>query len=183
MTLKELAHETGLTDTYLSFIERDKRKPSKKVLLNLSKALDLDFTELLAASMEFKDQNKREKVKKELDYFNELNEKIELHQQLAQTHLKLENFLKRNKNVYYKNNWLSDKNKEKILKLLDIIFEEFDETEGNYPTIEEFKIMLQEQKEQELEEEKRQFLWDQLEDGEITQEEFDNFDLDDIEIK
>lgn len=182
MTLKQLAHETTLTDAYLSLIERNKRKPSKKVLLKLSKILDIDIAKLIAASMKLEEQNKQDKVKKDLDEFYELNEEVELYQELAKTHLKLEHFLKRNKYVYYKDIRLSEKNKDKILNMLDILFEEFEDMESNYPTIEEFKVILQKQKEKELEAKKEEYLLELLEQNEITQEEYENFDLDDIEF-
>lgn len=182
MTLKELAEKTELTDTYLSFIENNKRNPSKKVLMKLSKVLDINLSTLLAASLKFKEQKEQAKIKKALEEFNAFNENLELHRTLANTHLKLENFLKQNENIYFKNIRLSENDKKRILKMLDILFEHFEELEPNYPTIEEFKKILKKQKEKELIEEKRHFLLELLEAGEITEEEYENFDLDDIEF-
>lgn len=182
MTLKELAEKTELTDTYLSFIENNKRNPSKKVLMKLSKVLDINLSTLLAASLKFKEQKEQAKIKKALEEFNAFNENLELHRTLANTHLKLENFLKQNENIYFKNIRLSENDKKRILKMLDILFEHFEELEPNYPTIEEFKKILKKQKEKELIEEKRHFLLELLEAGEITEEEYENFDLDDIKF-
>lgn len=182
MTLKELAEKTELTDTYLSFIENNKRNPSKKVLMKLSKVLDINLSTLLAASLKFKEQKEQAKIKKALEEFNAFNENVELHRTLANTHLKLENFLKQNENIYFKNIRLSENDKKRILKMLDILFEHFEELEPNYPTIEEFKKILKKQKEKELIEEKRHFLLELLEAGEITEEEYENFDLDDIKF-
>lgn len=182
MTLKELAEKTELTDTYLSFIENNKRNPSKKVLMKLSKVLDINLSTLLAASLKFKEQKEQAKIKKALEEFNAFNENVELHRTLANTHFKLENFLKQNENIYFKNIRLSENDKKRILKMLDILFEHFEELEPNYPTIEEFKKILKKQKEKELIEEKRHFLLELLEAGEITEEEYENFDLDDIEF-
>lgn len=187
MTLKQLGQKTDLTDTYLSFIERNKRNPSKKVLLKLSKVLDIEFAELISASMGLKQQNEQEKINKALDdYIDsfglEKSEELELYSELTSRHKKLETFLK-HENIYYKNIRLSEKDKKKILKMLDILFEEFDEMESNYPTIEEFKVILQEQKERELKEQKEELLFELLEGGEITQEEYENFNLDDIEFE
>ncbi|MEJ9281451.1 helix-turn-helix transcriptional regulator [Ureibacillus thermosphaericus] len=182
MTLKELAEKTELTDTYLSFIENNKRNPSKKVLMKLSKVLDINLSTLLAASLKFKEQKEQAKIKKALEEFNAFNENVELHRTLANTHFKLENFLKQNENIYFKNIRLSENDKKRILKMLDILFEHFEELEPNYPTIEEFKKILKKQKEKELIEEKRHFLLELLEAGEITKEEYENFDLDDIKF-
>lgn len=180
MTLKELAEKTRLTDTYLSFIENNKRNPSKKVLFTLSNVLGIDLNDLLTASLTFKEGKEQEKIKKILEEFSEFNEKVDLHLTLSRTHLKIENFLKHNQNVYYKNVRLSDNDKIKILKMLDLLFEGFNEMEPTYPTIDEFKKMLKKHQEKKLIEEKEQLLLELFESGKITEEEYEKFDLDDI---
>ena len=53
MTQKELADAVGVNGSYIARLERDERRPSRKVVLSLAKALDLpaeDSDRLLASA-------------------------------------------------------------------------------------------------------------------------------------
>jgi transcriptional regulator with XRE-family HTH domain len=50
LSLREFAKRVGITPSYLSDIENDRRVPAEEVLRALSKELDLDFDDLMARS-------------------------------------------------------------------------------------------------------------------------------------
>lgn len=62
MSQVELCNKTGISQTYLSLIERDKRKPSTEVLETISKAFDIPLPILFWFSLERNDisEHKRE---------------------------------------------------------------------------------------------------------------------------
>ncbi len=62
MTLVSLANETGLSKEYLSEIEKGKRIPPVSVILQLSRALEIDSSILL------KEEEKRAGEKQDMDY-------------------------------------------------------------------------------------------------------------------
>lgn len=57
--LRELAKELGITPSYLSDIESDRRVPSEEVLLAISERLELDFDELMARAARFGEDAER----------------------------------------------------------------------------------------------------------------------------
>jgi transcriptional regulator with XRE-family HTH domain len=57
--LRELAKELGITPSYLSDIESDRRVPSEDVLRVMSERLDLDFDELMARAARFGEDAER----------------------------------------------------------------------------------------------------------------------------
>ena len=57
--LRELVKELGITPSYLSDIENDRRIPSEEVLRKLASALDLDVDHLLALAGRFGDDAER----------------------------------------------------------------------------------------------------------------------------
>ena len=76
LTQKELANRIGISNTYLSEIESNSRRPSLDVLKNISDALGVNFLYLIIKSLEeedLKNENKADflsKVNKELDNFS-----------------------------------------------------------------------------------------------------------------
>ena len=76
LTQKELANRIGISNTYLSEIESNSRRPSLDVLKNISDALGVNFLYLILKSLEeedLKNENKADflsKVNKELDNFS-----------------------------------------------------------------------------------------------------------------
>lgn len=60
LSLRDLAKQLDkATPSYLSDIENDRRVPSEKVLLNLSRILELDFDELMGAAGRFGEDTDR----------------------------------------------------------------------------------------------------------------------------
>jgi transcriptional regulator with XRE-family HTH domain len=57
--LREFARELGITPSYLSDIENDRRVPAEDVLGKIAQALGLDFDELMALAGRFGEQAER----------------------------------------------------------------------------------------------------------------------------
>jgi len=52
-TLRELAKHLGVTPSYLSDIENDRRVPAETVIMKISQALGIDFNELMSLAGRF----------------------------------------------------------------------------------------------------------------------------------
>lgn len=59
LTLRGLAKQLGITPSYLSDIENDRRVPSEEVLRSLSDQLGLDFDALMARAFRFGEEVER----------------------------------------------------------------------------------------------------------------------------
>ena len=59
MSLREATKLLGITPSYLSDIENDRRVPAEEVLRNIAKLLDLDFDHLMALAGRFGDNAER----------------------------------------------------------------------------------------------------------------------------
>lgn len=75
LTQKELANKIGISNTYLSEIENNSRKPNIDLVKTIADALDVNFLYLILKSLEaqdLKNENKadfKDKVITELDKF------------------------------------------------------------------------------------------------------------------
>lgn len=52
-TLRELAKELGVTPSYLSDIENDRRVPAESVIIKISQSIEIDFNELMSLAGRF----------------------------------------------------------------------------------------------------------------------------------
>ncbi|GAF64412.1 helix-turn-helix domain-containing protein [Alkalihalobacillus trypoxylicola] len=67
MTLNELSNLSGVSKSYISYIERGLQKnPSISVLIKVAKALGIEYVELIELISEEKEENilKKEQIKK-----------------------------------------------------------------------------------------------------------------------
>ena len=52
LSMGQLARASGMTTSYLSYIESEQRIPSKKVLIKISKVLDASLDKLVNSTLE-----------------------------------------------------------------------------------------------------------------------------------
>ncbi len=73
LTQKELANKIGISNTYLSEIENNTRRPSIDVIKSISDALDINFLYLILKSLEREDLKNENKV----DFLNKVNTELD----------------------------------------------------------------------------------------------------------
>lgn len=60
---KDLAKETGITESEISLIERNKKNPQKRNVIKIAKVLDMDATDLLKTANEISKDYHKNKIK------------------------------------------------------------------------------------------------------------------------
>ena len=178
LTLKELGEKVSLTQGHLSNIENSHRKASNEDLIKLSKVLDIDLSTIPLYKGYWKDKHLGE-TSKLMGDTEALHYDIYINFERSNRHKKLEDFFSKNENVYLSESLLTEEEKLKAIKILQLVF---DKRQKNYPSIEDVEKEIELESEREIEERKLEILEELIELGEVDKEDFEFFDLDDIEL-
>lgn len=117
ITLREAAKRSGVSHPYLSQLENGKNdKPSLDVLEKLANVYDQPLSNLLEASGHLT----TEKVGYKEEFEDILNEEKELRKKKDILHL-----LENEENVYFNNQLISKSDREKTLKILQVLLSEY----------------------------------------------------------
>src|SRR5699024_3608955 len=110
-----------ITYGHLSNIENNKRKPSRDFIVDFAAATGADPVQLMVDAGYWAPSGIQSNI---LTRSNAANRSAYIDAMRKRQHVKLEDIIKNNNNVYIKNTRISEEDKNKLLKLIDIIFDE-----------------------------------------------------------